>query len=52
MLNSRVYALTDEYEKFGKLGNKGDKTFHYHYKDSKMKQPKHIKGGLNGRNLK
>ena len=31
MLNSKVYALTDEYEKFNKIGKKTSDHFNYQY---------------------
>lgn len=33
MLNCTVFTLTDEYEKFGKIGTKNSSKFHYHYID-------------------
>ncbi len=51
MLNSTIYALTDEYEKFNKIGNKNSNRFHYYYEDSNRQKVEGIEGGLDGRNL-
>ncbi len=52
MLDSQVFALTDEYQKFGKIGKKTSRRFHYQYINADAERIRSIEGGLNGRNLK
>lgn len=51
MIKGRVFALNDNYEKFGDLGHKASSKFHYYYREDQKQPLEEIKGGLNGRNL-